>query len=48
MSENQFNPGAADIEEAIMKSSDGSSEQNITAQIVSFSLSHSMDSASYT
>ena len=48
MSENQFNPGAADIEEAIMKSSDGSSEQNITAQIVSFSLSQSMDSASYT
>lgn len=48
MPENQFNPGSADIEEAIMKSSDGSSEQNITAQIVSFSLSQSMDSASYT
>ena len=44
MADNQFNPGSADVTEAIMISHDGK-EQNITAQIVSFSLSQSMDTS---
>ncbi len=47
MPDTQFNPGSADVVEAIMTSHDGGNSQNITGQIVSFSLSQSMNSASY-
>ena len=47
MPDTQFNPGSADIVEAIMTSHDGSNSQNITAQITKFSLSQSMSAMSY-
>ena len=47
MPDTQFNPGSADVIEAIMTSHDGTKSQNITGQITEFSLSQSMNSASY-
>lgn len=48
MSEQDFDPSGCDIEEAILTSFDGTKVVNITADIVAFELSQSMDSVSYT
>jgi len=47
MSEQDFDPSGCDIEEAILRSYDGSKTADITASIVGFEISQSMDNVSY-